>query len=391
MSKYLKITLPFALLALIGWGAFAYIWPKVSLFYPEYRVERFRSMEDVFPVQEISASPDPVSFKTAPTPLPQDYLYRGEARDLDAFLSRSQTTAFLVFHRGVLHYESYYQGTVAQDRLTSFSVAKSFVSTLVGIAHAEGLITSLEDPVSKYLPALAQGGYQEARIVDLLTMSSGVAFSEVYDDPQSDAYQIYNKLFLGMRGIESVVLDYPVQGPAGQNFHYASLDAQVLGLVVEAATGQPLGDYLAQKLWHPLGAESPASWVSDVHGTVLGFWGLNATARDFARLGLLFAQDGHWQGQRLLPSEWIARATRPGADYLTRGAIEVHWGYGFQWWLPTGADGDYVAIGIWGQFIYVDPDSQTVIVKLSADPDFKTHEPEAIAAFRAIAAAASLP
>lgn len=385
MTRPIALTVFASLLAALGFFAFSYVWPKISLFYPKYRVERFRSLSGAFPARHIASSTATAEFEVNPTPIAQNYNYDSHERLVDEFLTRSETTAFLVVHQGAIVHEAYFQGNTEADLVTSFSVAKSFVSTLVGIALEDGLIDQLDDPITKYVSELKETGFDGVAISDILTMSSGIDFSEDYDDTSTDAFTIYNKLFLFFRPIERVMLDYGSQGDAEHQFHYASINTQALGQLIENVTGMSVAEYLAQEIWHPLGATSSASWTTDIYGNVLSFWGLNATARDFARLGVLFAGGGRYQGKQIISLDWLASATSPQEDRLERGEIEGFWGYGYQWWLPEGSRGDFSAIGIWGQFIYVDPATNTVIVKTSADPDFKAHEPEAIAAFRAIA------
>lgn len=373
------------LLAALAYVGFGYAWPKMTLFHPEHRVVRFRNFADAFPTAPIDRAAVPVPYDIAPRQIAESYLFDGQERAVSEFLARSQTTAFVVVHKGALVHEAYFQGNAASDLVTSFSVAKSFVSTLVGIAVAEGLIESVDDPITKYVPALAKTGFDGAAIADVLTMSSAIAFSEVYDDKSTDAFKIYDELFLKFRRVDRVIGDYGSDGEAGQAFHYASLNTQALGLLLQSVTGMSVASYMQQKLWEPLGAESEAKWSTDLYGTVMAFWGLNATARDFARLGVVFAQGGRYRGQQIVPAEWVAQATSASAPRLERGSVDGHWGYGYQWWLPDGQRDDFSAIGIWGQFIYVDPNSETVIVKMSADPEFKPHEVEAMAVFRAIA------
>lgn len=377
-----------ALVLLVGgYGLFAYLWPKITLFDPRYRVERFRSMERVFPAVTVHPRSGAAALPEAPREIVQSYEYDGELRDLDAFLRRSATTALVVVHRGKIVHERYFQGNGPGDRVASFSVAKSFVATLVSIAHEDGLITALSDPITDYLPELRGTGFDGVPIEAVLQMSSGVDFSEIYGDESTDAYTIFNKLFLHLRPMGRVIGDFGSKQPHGSTFDYASINTQALGMLVERVTGQPIAAYLEARLWQPLGMQDEARWLTDLYGNALAFWGLNATARDFARLGMLYAQNGRFDGQQILTPAAIARATTAHRADLQRGQIEGDWGYGHHWWLPRAAAHDFAAIGIWGQFIYVDPINQTVIVKFSADPDFKPHEYEAIASFRAIAAA----
>lgn len=295
-----------------------------------------------------------------------------------------RTTSLLVLHKGRLIHESYYEGYDAQSKATSFSVAKTFVSTLIGIALAEGAIASLDDPVVGYRPDLAASGFAGATLRDLLQMSSGIAFSEVYDDPTTDAFTIYDRMYAEFADIDQVAASFGSAQPAGATFHYASINTHALAMVLEAATGKSLAVYLHEKLWEPLGAVSDASWITDVRGGEVGFWGFNARPRDFARLGQLYLQYGVWDGAQLITREWVESSTRAERDDPQRGRIAGDWGYQHHWWLPRGEYDDFSAIGIWGQFIYVNRDLDLVVVKTSADPDFKAHEFEAIEYFRRI-------
>lgn len=259
------------------------------------------------------------------------------------------------------------------------------MSTLVGIALEEGLIGSLQDPLSHYVPELRGSGFDGVPITHILQMSSGIDFSEAYDDESTDAFKIYDQMFLSMQAIDSIAATFGSRGESGQEFHYASINTQALAMLVRAVTGQTLTSYLEEKLWQPLGMENDASWLLDMHGVEVGFWGLNATLRDFAKIGSLYLHKGLFNGNRIVSAEWIAQATIPDESHLQAGRIDKDWGYQYQWWIPRGSDGDFAAIGIWGQMIYVNPKEQTVIVKTSADKHFKLHEFEAIAAFRSIA------
>lgn len=372
------------LLVLIYW-AVAYSYPKITLMSPVHVTENFRSMAEIFPSARITRSAKPLQLETAEQTLSRFYAFKQEKRELDDFLKRSKTTGFLVLHQDRIIAERYFLGNDAASLATSFSVAKSFVATLVGIAWQEGLITSLAEPVTHYVPALRGTGFDGVPIADILQMSSGIKFSEDYDDKSSDAYRIFDELFLFMRPLNQAITDYGSQHKAGQQFYYASINTQALAMLIEAVSGMPVASYLQEKLWQPMGASSDARWLQDLYGTEIAFWGLNATARDYAKLGLLYSHGGVLNGQRILSEEWIALATRPDKAFLQAGQIDQAWGYQYQWWVPAPEQGDFMAIGIWGQMIYVNPAAQLVIVKTSADPDFKQHEVEAVAAFRAIA------
>lgn len=366
-----------------NWFA-AYAWPKITFLWPDHVHDNFRHMEQVFPVRVIRRSNAPRPWEEAPAKLSVRYSYRGGEHSLEDFLQRSATTSFLVVHRGKIIDERYFGGYGKDDRATSFSVAKSFVATLVGIALKDGLIRSVDDDITDYVPSLRRSGFEGASIADVLQMSSGIDFSERYDDESTDAFRIFDQMYLWRDGIKDIAGGFGRATPSGQDFHYASINTQALGMLVSEVSGQSLTDYLQEKLWQPLGASADASWMTDLHGDEVAFMGLNARPRDFARLGLLYLHGGRVGTQQLLPADWVARATTPDKPWLQPGQIDQDWGYQYQWWVPREGQGDYSAIGIWGQFIYVNPQADLVIVKTSADAGFKPHEFEAMTVFRAI-------
>lgn len=374
------------LMVMVGGGWFAsYAWPKITFLWPAHVQENFRHLAQIFPVREIKRSSAPRPWQTDHRPLSVDYQYGGTMHSLEAFLQRSATTSFLVIHRGKIIDERYFTGYRQDDQATSFSVAKSFVATLVGVALEEGLIRSLDDDISEYVPALRGSGFEGASIADVLQMSSGIDFSERYDDDSTDAFRIFDQMYLWRYGIQDITGSFGRSTPPGQTFHYASINTQALGMLVSEVSGRSLADYFQEKLWQPLGAESDASWMTDTHGSEVAFMGLNATPRDFARLGVLYLNNGRVGARRLLPESWVQRATTPDKSWLQPGQIDQDWGYQYQWWVPRAQQGDFSAIGIWGQFVYVNPQAELVIVKTSADANFKPHEFEAITLFRAIA------
>jgi CubicO group peptidase (beta-lactamase class C family) len=370
---------------IVGFVWFSYVEPKLSLFSPDKVVENFAHMDRVFPARVIHKSAAPYQFVEKLTAVPTHYVFNGEERNLAEFLARSQTTGFLVIQDDAIVHEAYFAGYDADSTATSFSVAKSFVSTLVGIALDDGLIGDVTDPITQYVPELANSGFDGVPIAHILQMSSAIDFSEVYDDESSDAFKVYDRMFINMQSIDEIAASYGSRGESGREFYYASINTQALAMLVRAVTGQDLTSYLEEQLWQPLGMAQDAFWLLDRHGTEVGFWGLSATLRDFAKLGLLYLHEGEFNGQQIVSAGWVARATTPDADFLQPGQIDTDWGYQYQWWIPRDSQGDFAAIGIWGQMIYVNPAAKVVIVKTSADENFKAHEYEAIEAFRAIA------
>jgi CubicO group peptidase (beta-lactamase class C family) len=388
-----------AVLALLVAGGYLFLarpWSEYSLlemnslFDADERVENFRHMDEIFPAEPIDAAPARFELPRDIRPLRVTYWFGGEQRTLDDFLVRVSATGLLVIKDGTIVDERYLQGADAASRFTSWSMAKSFVSTLVGLALAEGRIESLDDPISDYVPELADSAYDGVPIRHVLQMSSGVDFDETYDSRFSDINLFFIKLFLLGKSADDTIDDYDSAEPSGRRFHYASIDTQALGMLVRAVYRRPLVEVLEERLWHPLGAAA-ASWNiddTDGSGTAIAFCCLNARLRDFARLGQLYLQGGRWRGQRLLPEEWVRQATTPGAPFLEPGAIPDRYGrrgYQYQWWVPPGYHREYYAGGIWGQYVYVSEPDRLVIARTSVDPDYRQHGEESMAVFRAIA------
>jgi CubicO group peptidase (beta-lactamase class C family) len=270
-------------------------------------------------------------------------------------------------------YERYARGSDAATRYISFSMGKSVVSTLVGMAVADGKIASLDDKVSKYLPDVAGGAYEVVSIRDVLEMSSGTSFDESQATATSDLARFIGVFARNQGGLYDFAKAFKPARPPGQKFNYASADTEVLGALVAKATGEPLATYLSRKVWQPMGAEADARWVLDAPGSAgheVAAGGLSARLRDYGRFGLVFAQGGKLNGRQVVPADWVAEASRPNAPHLQVGNIGTNSprGYGYQWWLAPGGEGVFMAIGIHGQYIFVDPKRDLVIVKTAAWP-----------------------
>jgi len=294
--------------------------------------------------------------------------YGQYAGTLDDYLARNRTTGLLILKGDTILVERYQYDRTPAHRMTSFSMAKTVVAMLVGIALADGSIKSLDDPAQKYVVELAGTPYGETPIRHLLTMSSGVRFSETYSGTD-DVATIARLSVLGESegGAATVMPFRSRERPPGQKFSYASGDTQVLGLVLRAATGRPLADYLSEKIWKPMGAESDASWMIDKGGFETGFAGINATLRDYGRLGMLLAHDGVLDGRRILPAGWVKASTTPSAKQFEPGETGAGlFGYGYQTWLIGGNERQFVLRGLRGQAIFVDPPSKLVLVHTSA-------------------------
>jgi CubicO group peptidase (beta-lactamase class C family) len=250
-------------------------------------------------------------------------------------------------------------------------------------------IKSIDDDIQTYVPDLAGAEYGRTPIRALLHMSSGVAFREVYDG-NDDIAQLNRDLFglSGRSAVTSVAQFNNRTAPPGTVWHYASVETEILGLVLRAATGVPIGDYLRDKIWQPIGTEADASWAIDGNGQEVTFCCFNAVLRDYARFGRLLAHDGVWEGRQLIPRQWLIDATtvRPADAYLAPGAATSFFGYGFQVWLLPGAQRRFVLLGIRGQMIFVDPASKLVMVHTAVRPKpvDRSASGEAIALWRAM-------
>ena len=292
-----------------------------------------------------------------------DLVVSSEGKGLDEFLRETDTLAFLVVHEDRLVHESYFGGATRESLQTSFSAAKSFVSTLVGIAIDEGQIGSVEDPVTDYLPELAarDPDFREITLRHLLTMSSGIRYEEGgFPSLRRRHIHVLRGGFAGRRAQPD-----PNRGPPGLAWHYNNYHPLLLGLVLERTTGTSVSDFMATRLWQPLGAEADATWNLDSERS--GFEkmesGLNARPVDYARFGLLFLHNGEWNGRRIVSEDWVRAAT--GAEPTTDPAS--YHGYGYFWWIDVERPGRFYALGKYGQYIYVAPDAAAVIVRFGRD------------------------
>lgn len=331
----------------------------------------FRNMEEIFPTRRI-ASGGWVSPLNAPTaPFDVSYTFSGDAHGIADFVTRTGTTGLLILKSDRIIFEGYYQGADANDLFTSFSTGKSFVSTLVGLAHGDGKLQNLDDLVAKYLPEVRGSAYETATIRQVLEMSSGTSYSEEYEDPKSDIAGFAATVSRNRGGLYDFCRSFKPARPPGKAFYYATCDTEILGALVSRVTGLPLSTYMSEKLWKPLGAEAPARWILDQPGEAgreLAGGGLQVRLRDYGRFGLLFANRGEWHGRQLLPAGWMEAATQPHDPQVEFGQLAPGYplGYGYQWWLFPGEHRAFTAQGIHGQFVLVDPVEKVVVVKLSS-------------------------
>jgi CubicO group peptidase (beta-lactamase class C family) len=368
---------------------------KGSMWADPYIVGSYRHMDEIFASRLVPRS-GPVSDLPAGEPLTLDsFPVSGVPMKLDDFVARARTTGLIVLKDGKVVIEHYWHGADATSRFASWSMAKSFVSTLVGFAIGDGLIGNVEDPVTDYLPELKGSGYDGVPIKAILQMSSGVAFTEEYDDSASDALIMWNAV---LQYNKRRLSDFAIQSKRATapyaKFNYKGLDTVVLGLLVHRVTGKSLSAYLAEKIWGPLGMEGDAGWMTEDRSDQAleaPFCCLNARLRDYARFGQFMLQGGAWNGTQLLPANWVSEATRPDRSQVDFGALYPGYpmGYQYQWWVSPGADHAFTAEGVNGQFIYVNPAKKLVVVMTSVWPEFWDNRlaKESFALFDAIGAA----
>ncbi len=388
-------------LAAAGIAGYIYLrnsewWGAVTLFLDDHRAENFRTMHELFPSRRALAGSEVWDFDRAggAIVLPATYQFNGEERSLERFLVDSETTGLLIVRDGAIVHERYGVGYGETSLITSFSMAKSVISALVGIAIDEGYIRSVDDAITEYVHELRGSGYDGVSIHDVLTMSSGVAFSEDYESFFSDVMQLPIRVFGFRHPVTDILAELKREREPGSYNNYISSDSIALGLLVSRATGSALTDYLSRALWKPAGMEGDAWWNTDYHGNELGHAFLSARLRDYARFGRLYLNEGRRGDRQIVPAAWIHASVNPSEPHLQPGDNpDSFWtfGYGYQWWIPEEPEGDFSAIGIWGQYIYVHPRTRTVIVKTGTDYHFDALDHETIAVFRAIAAAPIAP
>ncbi len=379
LSKILKffgiLILVLTIVALFNYEKINKLRKVISLFEKENIVENFLHMEDINETSTLIKSSSPTRLPVNIShQLPKNFQSNGQNIDVQNFIDRSLTTGLMIIHKDTIIFENYMNGLTPETTHISWSMAKSFISGMIGIAVEEGKIKSIEDQVTDYLPQFKGTGYENVTIKDALEMSSGVGFNEDYSDFNSDINRFGRYFALG-QSFEKFALSLKNSRKPGTYNHYVSIDTQVLGMVLKKATGKTITEYMQEKIWTPMGMEDDAQWIIDEDGMELALGGLNATMRDFGKYGLLYLHEGNWFGKQIVPQNWIKKSIAMDGPHLQPGANEFSsndMGYGFQWWIPQDADGAFLASGIYNQHIYIQPNRDLVIVKLSANYHFKT-------------------
>lgn len=331
---------------------------------PELAVNTFRNIDRLFPTRSVAASSEPLALPQAARPLRQiTFSDGGRSYDLDAYLELNRVAAILVLKDGRVALERYRFGNSTQTRWMSMSIAKSITSTLVGAALKEGYIRALSDSVTRYVPSLIGSAYEGATVRDVLLMASGVRWNETYSDRTSDRRRLLEAQISQVPGSALALMrSLPRAAAPGTTNNYNTGETQVVAEVLRAAVGRPLATYLSERIWSRFGMESDATWWLDSpDGVEIGGSGFSATLRDYGRFGLFILGGGIARGDSILPSGWVREATTPK---VLRGGTPLD--YGYLWW--PGPHGAFMAMGIHGQYLYVNPAAGVVIVAWGARP-----------------------
>jgi CubicO group peptidase (beta-lactamase class C family) len=363
----------------------------IRLFSGRDQTANFAQIAALYPVRVVLRSQRPSALPTGVSiALPATYDFAGETRATAILLEDTETAGLLVLRDGAIVHERYTTPLDAGALWPCWSVTKSFVSALVGIAIARGLIAGVDVLVSDIAPEFAGSAYDGAALRDVLTMSSGARWYENYADPESDTRR-HGAVHATGGSLDAFAATLPREWVPGTRLRYNSIDTNVLGLVLRRTAKKGLATLLRSWLWDYLGAEHDAYFMIDGDGAEWAGAGLVCTLRDRARLGLLYANRGAWKGAQIVPHAWVDGSTVAGAPHLAcETSAATPFGYGYQWWLHGGA---FCAIGIYNQYVWVDPTRRIVIAKASANRNFGQsfneagyRDQEHMALFAAIAA-----
>ncbi len=362
-----KLACLLAGLSLIGGGAAAQQaltpgTPSILVWSPQQQSDWYRSIESVYHVNTIHRGDRVEAMLPAAQSMATTFTHDGRSWSVDDYMQTYKVSGLLVLKDGKVLLERYGLGRKPTDRWTSFSVAKSVTSTLVGAAIKDGKIKSLNAHVTDYVPELKGSGYEGVTVRQLLMMSSGVRWNEDYADPNSDVSQAGLTRAddkAGVNPMVSYMRKLPRARVPGSTFNYNTGETDLVGIMVSKAVGKSLADYASEKIWKPYGMEQDAIWMTDTSGQERGGCCISMTLRDYGRVGQFILDGGKAQGKAILPADWVAQATSKQID---NGGP----GYGYFWWMLPGED--YQAVGIFGQSITTFRKDRVIIVINSAWP-----------------------
>lgn len=360
------------------------LYTSLNSFKDENLAYTFQHTPEIQPTKKISKGDETFRFqKEDNITLAEGFTFEDILYSTEEFIEDTQTSGLLVIQDDVIKYENYFFEGDENTLFSSNSMGKSFVSALMGIAVSEGDVDSVEDPVGKYIPEFAGTELENIPIRACLQMASGIDFDE-----DTDMSGFSMRTLMGVPAMK-VISKYGMQEEPYTYRRYLSINTEILGEVITNATGYSLAEYMEKKLWKKLDTAHDAYWTLS-NGTELAMGGLSVSLRDYARFARLYLNEGNYNGEQILPKEWVRDSLDVSAEYSKPGANQDAYnviGYGYQWWVPEGEEGEFMAIGVYGQWIYVNPSKQVIIVKTSADPDFmeKDYEVRHVEFFRAVA------
>jgi len=309
-------------------------------------VGHYSHFSEKFPHRVAARASIPSAWQRTQEELSLTYTYQTVGHDLPDYLARHPVTGLLIAHGDTILFEHYQYARTDRDQFLSMSMAKTIVAMLMGIAVQEGAVRSIDQPAADYVPALAGTEYGKTPIRALSHMASGVAFKEIYDEA-SDIQRLNRMLFSWDNpGPAQVAARFNTrEAPPDTRFRYASVETEVLGLVVTQAVKMPLTEYLRTRIWQPMGAEADAAWTIDTTGQETAYCCINAVLRDWARVGMMLAHDGAWSGRQIVPRQWVLDATTAQYPFLRAGTATRFFGYGYQTWLLPGTGGSSPCAG----------------------------------------------
>jgi CubicO group peptidase (beta-lactamase class C family) len=360
---------------------------------PDQQLIGYRVMEKINPHHVIPRGAHVHPLPKAPGEIAPTWTWKGQPYDVASYMAKMRTSGVLVLKDGRIVLERYALGRTAQDRWTSFSVAKSVTSTLAGAAIRDGKIKSLDAQVTDYIPELKGSAYEGVTVRQLLTMTSGVKWNEDYADPNSDVAQAGQKILEpGVDPIVSYMRRLPRADAPGSKFVYKTGETDLAGILISNAVGKPLADYLSEKIWKPYGMEQAAAWLDDPAGRQHGGCCISMTLRDYARFGQFILDGGKAGGVSVLPPGWVADASALHVDFAKYGKpadAAGERGYGYFWWIIPGG---FAAEGVFGQQVFIYPKERLVIavnsawLRADAPDDWAAQSAFAEAVRRAVAA-----
>lgn len=359
------------------------IYTSLNSFKDENLAYTFQHTPEIQPTKKVNKGEKTFQFqKEDQIALNGGFTFKGTSYPLEDFIKQTQTSGLLIIKDDVIKYENYFFGGDDTTLFSSNSMGKSFVSALMGIAVEEGYIDSIDDPIGKYIPEFKNTELEHVPIKACLQMASGIDFDE-----DTDMSQFSMKTLMGKPAMQ-VISKYGLKEQPFTSRKYLSINTEILGEIITNATGYSLTDYMEEKLWKKLDVSQDAYWTLS-NGKELAMGGLSISLQDYARFARLYLNEGYYNGVQIIPKQWVKDSLDTSADYSKPNSTQDSYnaiGYGYQWWIPEGNENEFMAIGVYGQWIYVNPVSKVIIVKTSADPNFmeQDYELKHVAFFRAI-------